>query len=146
MGADGVGADGVGAEVEHELTAAELLARGAEESRQGLAAVAAAELLARVKETVELKELKLIDLFREWDDDGNGAFDKAELRSGLCALLEEEELDVEKCDALFDALDADASGWLVSRLPPQTDPLHRPSSQHTLPTRTFFFCCCRRRP
>ena len=31
-------------------------------------------------------KFKLIDLFREWDDDGNGALDKKELRQAVAAL------------------------------------------------------------
>ena len=30
--------------------------------------------------------MKLIDLFREWDDDGNGALDKHELLQAVAAL------------------------------------------------------------
>ena len=31
--------------------------------------------------------MKLIDLFREWDEDGNGAVDKKEFRKAVAALV-----------------------------------------------------------
>ena len=55
-------------------------------------------------------KVKLIDLFREWDDDGNGALDKKELRKAVAALgYEAPKADV---DTLFDAIDTDNSGWI----------------------------------
>ena len=55
-------------------------------------------------------QVKLIDLFREWDDDGNGALDKVELRMAIAAL----GYDAPKSaiDALFDSIDEDKSGWI----------------------------------
>ena len=37
-------------------------------------------------EALKAHSAKLIDLFREWDDDGNGAVDKREMRMGIAAL------------------------------------------------------------
>ena len=52
--------------------------------------------------------MRLIDLFREWDDDGNGALDKKELRAAVAALgYEAPRAEV---DALYDAFDKDGSG------------------------------------
>ena len=59
-----------------------------------------------------LKEhsVKLIDLFREWDDDGNGALDKKEMRRAIAALGY--EAPKKEVDALFDSIDVDGSGWI----------------------------------
>ena len=55
-------------------------------------------------------QVRLIDLFREWDDDGNGALDKYEMRQAIAAL----GYDAPKhaIDALFDSIDDDRSGWI----------------------------------
>ena len=52
--------------------------------------------------------VKLIDLFREWDDDGNGGLDKKEFRKGVAAL----GYDVPKAeiDAVFDNINGDGNG------------------------------------
>jgi hypothetical protein len=55
-------------------------------------------------------QVKLIDLFREWDDDGNGALDKKELRQAVAALgYDAPRAEV---DALFESIDTDGSGWV----------------------------------
>ena len=55
-------------------------------------------------------QVRLIDLFREWDDDGNGALDKKELRQAVAALgYEAPKKDVDK---LFDSIDVDGNGWI----------------------------------
>ena len=54
--------------------------------------------------------VKLIDLFREWDDDGNGALDKKEMRQAIAALGF--EAPRKEIDALFDSIDVDGSGWI----------------------------------
>ena len=54
--------------------------------------------------------IKLIDLFREWDDDGNGALDKKELRQAVASMgYEAPKFAI---DALFDSIDTDKSGWI----------------------------------
>ena len=54
--------------------------------------------------------VKLIDLFREWDDDGNGAIDKKEFRKAITAL----GYDVKKkvIDQCFDLLDDVKDGFI----------------------------------
>ena len=54
--------------------------------------------------------MRLIDLFREWDDDGNGALDKKEMRAAVAALgYEAPKFAI---DELFDMIDVDKSGWI----------------------------------
>ena len=50
----------------------------------------------------------MIDLFRDWDDDGNGKVDKKEFRKAMKAL----GLDVprKEVDGLFDSFDPDGGG------------------------------------
>ena len=64
----------------------------------------------QLAEALNAAGAKLIDLFREWDDDGNGALDKKELRQAVAALgYDAPKKDV---DALFDSIDKDSSGWI----------------------------------
>ena len=52
--------------------------------------------------------VKLIDLFRDWDDDGNGAVDKKEFRKAIAALGY--DAPKKEVDAVFDELDDDGAG------------------------------------
>ena len=54
--------------------------------------------------------VKLMDLFREWDVDGNGAIDKKEFRQAVAAL----GYDVPKAEmnAAFDQLDHSGDGFI----------------------------------
>ena len=55
-------------------------------------------------------QVRLIDLFREWDDDANGALDKKELRQAIAALgyvTTRQEMDI-----FFDAIDVGKNGWI----------------------------------
>ena len=54
--------------------------------------------------------VKLIDLFREWDEDGNGALDKKEVRRAVAALGYEAPRS--EVDALFDSIDVDKGGMI----------------------------------
>ena len=54
--------------------------------------------------------VKLIDLFREWDDDGNGALDKKEMRRAVAALGY--EAPKKEIDKFFDSIDDDGNGWI----------------------------------
>ena len=55
-------------------------------------------------------QVKLIDLFREWDDDGNGAIDKKELRQAVAALGY--EAPRKEIDKFFSMIDEDDSGFI----------------------------------
>jgi len=55
-------------------------------------------------------QVRLIDLFREWDDDGNGALDKKELRQAIAALGSGGPKSA--VDALFNSIDDDGNGWI----------------------------------
>ena len=51
---------------------------------------------------------RVIDIFREWDDDGNGSIDKREFRKVLPVLGV--TIERAEADALFDSFDSDGSG------------------------------------
>ena len=53
--------------------------------------------------------VRVIDLFRSWDDDGNGTIDAKEFRRALATLVEG-TLPREPCDQLFHQFDMDSSG------------------------------------
>ena len=55
-------------------------------------------------------QVKLIDLFREWDDDGNGGIDKKELRQAVAALGY--ECKKKEVDKFFESIDDDDSGFI----------------------------------
>ena len=54
--------------------------------------------------------VRVIDLLREWDEDGNGLVDKKEFRKAVAAFGFEANKEV--VDALFDSLDVDGGGTL----------------------------------
>ena len=56
------------------------------------------------------KAVRVIDLFREWDDDGTGSVDRKEFRRGLAELGYEGDRTV--VDELFNSMDPDGSGSL----------------------------------
>ena len=64
----------------------------------------------QLRDALAANSAKLIDLFREWDDDGNGALDKKELRKALPALGY--EAPKKEVDAFFDSIDKDGSGFI----------------------------------
>ena len=55
-------------------------------------------------------QVKLIDLFREWDDDGNGALDKKEMRKAIAALGY--DAPKKEIDKFFESIDDDENGWI----------------------------------
>lgn len=64
----------------------------------------------QLKKVLNEHGAKLIDLFREWDDDGNGAVDKHEFRKAIAALGY--DAPKSQIDALFNSMDEDGSGWI----------------------------------
>ena len=64
----------------------------------------------QLRKILHENSVRLIDLFREWDDDGNGALDKVEFRQAVAAL----GYDAPKAavDALFDSMDDDRGGFI----------------------------------
>ena len=95
---------------------------------QARPAVSAA-MVERLREALTANAARVTDLFREWDDDGDGAVDKREFRAVLPLLGEALERDafgggpggggamptVREVDALFDSFDADGSGSIDYR-------------------------------
>ena len=65
-------------------------------------------LCSQLSDAMAAKHLRVIDIFREWDDDNNGLVSKAEFRKAMPML----GLDVtlKKLDTLFDSWDKDGSG------------------------------------
>ena len=67
-------------------------------------------LQEQLRDVMAANNAKLIDLFREWDDDGNGALDKKEMRQAVAALGY--EAPKAAVNALFDSIDKDGSGFI----------------------------------
>lgn len=65
-------------------------------------------IVDQIRDALTKSLSRVIDLFREWDDDGSGSVSKVEFRRALPIL----GLDISKedADALFDTLDGDLSG------------------------------------
>ena len=57
-----------------------------------------------------LRSVKVLDLFRDWDADGDGVIDRKELRQAVAALGY--DASIADLDILFDELDADGDGTL----------------------------------
>ena len=64
----------------------------------------------QIRDIIKKHEVRLIDLFREWDDDGNGAIDKKELRNAVAALGY--AAPAKAIDAFFDGIDDDNNGYI----------------------------------
>ena len=64
----------------------------------------------QLRDLLAANAVKLIDLFREWDDDGNGALDKKEMRAAIAALGY--EAPRKEIDAFFEEIDDDNNGWI----------------------------------
>ena len=92
-------------------------AAGAGPVPQARPAVSAA-MVERLREALTANAARVVDLFREWDDDGSGTVDRREFRAVLPLLGETLEKTfgagamptVREVDALFDSFDADGSG------------------------------------
>ena len=66
-------------------------------------------ILEQLTEALQKNLTRVIDLFREWDDDGNGQVSKAEFRLAL-PMLGLQGMDRSMADDLFDSFDRDGSG------------------------------------
>ena len=64
----------------------------------------------QLRELLTKNAVRVIDLFREWDEDGSGTVDKKEFRKALQALGV--KADKEELNTLFDTLDTDKGGTL----------------------------------
>ena len=64
----------------------------------------------QLRELLTTNAVRVIDLFREWDDNGDGLVDKKEFRKAISALGW--QASKEDVNGLFDALDADGGGTL----------------------------------
>jgi Ca2+-binding EF-hand superfamily protein len=71
---------------------------------------AAGPIKEQLANLLQEQSVRLIDLFREWDDDGNGALDKKEMRAAIAALGY--DAPRKEIDAFFDEIDDDANGWI----------------------------------
>ena len=79
---------------------------------QGVALVAgdAGSVAEQLLKALDKNFMRIIDLFREWDDDDSGTVSKVEFRRALpCLGLRVERADA---DALFDSFDVDKSGTI----------------------------------
>jgi len=103
-------------------TRADMLARGKEKralTRVGkkgaalapsvqLAPVDGKSVMEQLRDVLSANAVRVIDLFRDWDEDGSGSIDKKEFRKSIAALgYKAPKQDI---DAVFDELDKDRSG------------------------------------
>jgi len=67
-------------------------------------------VVEQLREILTTNAVRIIDLFRDWDDDGNGMIDKKEFRKAIAALgYTAPKSDV---NAIFDSMDKDKSGQI----------------------------------
>merc|ERR1711998_771118 len=62
----------------------------------------------QLRNLLTANSVRVIDLFRQWDDDDNGTIDKKEFRKAITALGF--KAPKPEIDALFDTFDTDRSG------------------------------------
>ena len=62
----------------------------------------------QLRDILANESVRVVDLFRDWDEDGNGLIDKAEFRKAMPLLGV--SMAAEAADALFDSWDVDGSG------------------------------------
>ena len=65
----------------------------------------------QIRDYLSKKGVRVIELFRQWDDDGTGKIEKAEFRRGMKELGL--TVSVKQLDELFDMWDPDKSGVLT---------------------------------
>jgi Ca2+-binding EF-hand superfamily protein len=64
----------------------------------------------QLKKILDSNSAKLVDVFREWDTDGNGAIDKKEFRKAVAALGY--EVPKRDLDQVFDEMDDSGDGFI----------------------------------
>jgi len=64
----------------------------------------------QLKELLSQHQVKMIDLFRDWDDNGDGAIDKKEMRRAVAALGY--ECSKKEIDKFFESIDDDDNGFI----------------------------------
>ena len=71
----------------------------------------------QLRELLTANAVRVIDLFREWDEDGNGLVDKKEFRKAMVALGVDADCDDAVAstysgapDSWYDGVDADCGG------------------------------------
>lgn len=108
-GAVDLGAKGV----KHKLRSKDPEAKGSKLVRQATKHIDLTSNLTVVQQLrgmLSANVARVIDLFREWDDDGSGEIDKKEFRQALKAMGV--DADTEDVNALFDSFDADGGGTI----------------------------------
>ena len=109
--------DGAAGEIELERDQGHALRTGPQEKTtssllRGMDIVEGSDrtVAEQLRDALSRNAVRVIDLFREWDDDGTGTVDKKEFRRGMKEL----GLEVPKAEvnALFEAMDPDGSGKL----------------------------------
>ena len=110
-GAVGLGPSGLS----HELRRRDKSARGTRLVRMAAVDVrkSSATVQEQLKGILRVNAARVIDLFHEWDDDGNGVISKREFRQGL--RLFGIDAPAPDLDELFDSFDADAGGTIEFR-------------------------------
>ena len=63
-----------------------------------------------LREALNRSSTRVVDLFRQWDDDGSGSISKKEFRRAIMALGFDFFDDVSEIDKVFDEFDTDGSG------------------------------------
>ena len=64
----------------------------------------------QLRKVLKENHVKLVELFQQWDDDGNGGLDKKEWRRGVAAIgYEAPKADI---DAIFDSMDDDGNQFI----------------------------------
>ena len=72
--------------------------------------MAEAGVAQELRDMLTAKAVRVIDLFKQWDEDGNGAVSKKEFRKAMPLLGL--EVPKKEIDALFDSWDPDGSGMI----------------------------------
>ena len=84
-----------------------------------------------LKESLSINSVRVIDLFREWDENGDGNVSKKEFRKAILMLGIDPEPSKADIDALFDEWDPDGSGSRVRHraTPARFGPQHQVCTQ-----------------